>query len=164
MIENQKTRAQNFDDETDMVDAFVACGGRMDKTGHVKRYEHAPSTNLAAPHGRLFPPGFVDLMLSATQRAKHGAPTDNVSFTTWRFTIDTTNNLTGYDMMVNKPKTSGNADTTIDRSFDIVLWRVDVATDSANHKLSLDRDGAAVTLDGAFERNSRSSVCALPSL
>ena len=37
MIENQKTRAQNFDDETDMIDAFVACGGRMDKTGHVKR-------------------------------------------------------------------------------------------------------------------------------
>lgn len=37
VIENQKTRAQNFDDETDMVDAFVACGGRMDKTGHVKR-------------------------------------------------------------------------------------------------------------------------------
>lgn len=39
VIENQKTRAQNFDDETDMVDAFVACGGRMDKTGHVKRYD-----------------------------------------------------------------------------------------------------------------------------
>ncbi|CAN0324370.1 unnamed protein product, partial [Laminaria digitata] len=38
VIENQKTRAQNFDDETDMVDAFVACGGRTDKTGHVKRY------------------------------------------------------------------------------------------------------------------------------
>lgn len=37
VIENQKTRAQNFDDETDMIDAFVACGGRMDKTGHVKR-------------------------------------------------------------------------------------------------------------------------------
>ena len=37
VIENQKTRAQNFDDETDMVDAFVACGGRTDKTGHVKR-------------------------------------------------------------------------------------------------------------------------------
>lgn len=39
VIENQKTRAQNFDDETDMVDAFVACGGRIDKTGHVKRYD-----------------------------------------------------------------------------------------------------------------------------
>ncbi|CAM9471331.1 unnamed protein product [Choristocarpus tenellus] len=37
VIENQKTRAEHFDDETDMVDAFVACGGRMDKSGHVKR-------------------------------------------------------------------------------------------------------------------------------
>lgn len=53
VIENQKTRAQNFDDETDMVDAFVACGGRMDKTGHVKRW--ASSGNFigaikVAPH------------------------------------------------------------------------------------------------------------------
>ena len=39
VIENQKTRSQHFDDETDMVDAFVACGGNLDKTGHVKRYE-----------------------------------------------------------------------------------------------------------------------------
>lgn len=30
-------RAENFDDESDMVDAFVACGGRHDKMGHVKR-------------------------------------------------------------------------------------------------------------------------------
>jgi hypothetical protein len=30
-------RAENFDDESDMVDAFVACGGRPDKQGHVKR-------------------------------------------------------------------------------------------------------------------------------
>jgi hypothetical protein len=30
-------RAENFDDESDMVDAFVACGGRSDKGGHVKR-------------------------------------------------------------------------------------------------------------------------------
>ncbi|CAM9262557.1 unnamed protein product [Ascophyllum nodosum] len=37
VIENQKTRSQHFDDETDMVDAFVACGGNLDKTGHVKR-------------------------------------------------------------------------------------------------------------------------------
>lgn len=44
VIENQKTRAQNFDDETDMIDAFVACGGRMDKTGHVKRYTEAHTT------------------------------------------------------------------------------------------------------------------------
>ena len=26
MIENQKERAENFDDENDMIDAFVACG------------------------------------------------------------------------------------------------------------------------------------------
>lgn len=37
VIDNQKTRSQQFDEETDMVDAFVACGGRPDKTGHVKR-------------------------------------------------------------------------------------------------------------------------------
>jgi hypothetical protein len=37
VIENQKMRAEKFDDETDMIDAFVACGGMVDKTGHVKR-------------------------------------------------------------------------------------------------------------------------------
>lgn len=37
VIENQKERAENFDDESDMVDAFVACGGNNDKSGHVKR-------------------------------------------------------------------------------------------------------------------------------
>mgnify|MGYP006090272619 FL=1 len=37
VIENQKERAENFDDENDMIDAFVACGGRPDKEGHVKR-------------------------------------------------------------------------------------------------------------------------------
>ncbi len=37
VIENQKERAENFDDESDMVDAFVACGGMADKSGHVRR-------------------------------------------------------------------------------------------------------------------------------
>lgn len=37
VIENQKERAENFDDESDMIDAFVACGGMPDKSGHVKR-------------------------------------------------------------------------------------------------------------------------------
>lgn len=37
VIENQKERAENFDDESDMADAFVACGGAADKSGHVKR-------------------------------------------------------------------------------------------------------------------------------
>merc|ERR1712070_314002 len=37
VIENQKERAENFDDESDMIDAFVACGGQNDKGGHVKR-------------------------------------------------------------------------------------------------------------------------------
>ena len=37
VIENQKERAENFDDESDMVDAFVACGGDPDKEGHVTR-------------------------------------------------------------------------------------------------------------------------------
>jgi Ca2+-binding EF-hand superfamily protein len=37
VIEVQKAKAVAFDDEGDMVDAFVACGGRADKQGHVKR-------------------------------------------------------------------------------------------------------------------------------
>jgi calmodulin len=56
VIENQKNRAENFDgkvaldlitlrknetliktDESDMIDAFVACGGLQDKSGNVKR-------------------------------------------------------------------------------------------------------------------------------
>lgn len=37
VIEAQQARAERFDDEGDMVDAFVACGGRADKTGHVRR-------------------------------------------------------------------------------------------------------------------------------
>mmetsp|Transcript_1951 Transcript_1951/g.1749 ORF Transcript_1951/g.1749 Transcript_1951/m.1749 type:complete len:149 (-) Transcript_1951:96-542(-) len=37
VIEHQKERAENFDDESDMIDAFVACGGLPDKSGHVKR-------------------------------------------------------------------------------------------------------------------------------
>ena len=37
VIENQKERAENFDDESDMVDAFVACGGAPDKSGNVRR-------------------------------------------------------------------------------------------------------------------------------
>ena len=37
VIENQKERAENFDDESDMIDAFVACGGMQDKSGYVKR-------------------------------------------------------------------------------------------------------------------------------
>merc|ERR1719240_2294441 len=36
VIENQKERAAQFDDETDFIDAFVACGGSADKEGHVK--------------------------------------------------------------------------------------------------------------------------------
>uniref|UniRef100_A0A7S4JWG6 EF-hand domain-containing protein n=1 Tax=Odontella aurita TaxID=265563 RepID=A0A7S4JWG6_9STRA len=37
VVEGQKQRAENVDDETDMIDAFVACGGQADKGGHVKR-------------------------------------------------------------------------------------------------------------------------------
>ena len=37
VIEVQKAKALAFDDEGDMVDAFVACGGRADRQGHVKR-------------------------------------------------------------------------------------------------------------------------------
>jgi Ca2+-binding EF-hand superfamily protein len=35
VIELQKDRAENFDDESDMIDAFVACGGQPDKSGFV---------------------------------------------------------------------------------------------------------------------------------
>ena len=37
VIENQKERAENFDDESDMIDAYVACGGESDKSGFVSR-------------------------------------------------------------------------------------------------------------------------------
>ncbi len=37
VIEGQKERAAAFDDESDTVDAFVACGGKPDKSGNVQR-------------------------------------------------------------------------------------------------------------------------------
>lgn len=37
VVESQKNRAENLDDENDMIDAFVACGGQPDKSGHVRR-------------------------------------------------------------------------------------------------------------------------------
>lgn len=37
VVEAQKNRSENQDDENDMIDAFVACGGRSDKGGHVKK-------------------------------------------------------------------------------------------------------------------------------
>ncbi|CAE7398985.1 unnamed protein product [Symbiodinium sp. KB8] len=37
VIEKQKERSSHFDEETDFVDAFVACGGNSDKSGHVRR-------------------------------------------------------------------------------------------------------------------------------
>lgn len=36
VVEVQQARAEGFDDEGDMVDAFVACGGGAE-TGHVRR-------------------------------------------------------------------------------------------------------------------------------
>ena len=35
VIETQKERAAQFDDESDLIDAYVACGGEPDKSGHV---------------------------------------------------------------------------------------------------------------------------------
>lgn len=37
VIEKQKERATNYEDESDIIDAFVACGGNADKSGVVKR-------------------------------------------------------------------------------------------------------------------------------
>ncbi|OQR93078.1 dynein 18 kDa light chain [Achlya hypogyna] len=37
VIEQQKLRAMEYDDESDFVDAFVACGGGPGKEGHVER-------------------------------------------------------------------------------------------------------------------------------
>ena len=37
VVESQKVRANSYDDENDLVDAFVACGGNADKTGFVAR-------------------------------------------------------------------------------------------------------------------------------
>ena len=35
VVESQKNRAAKVGDENDMIDAFAACGGQPDKTGHV---------------------------------------------------------------------------------------------------------------------------------
>lgn len=37
VIENQKVMAAMGDNESDLIDAFVACGGHLDKSGHVER-------------------------------------------------------------------------------------------------------------------------------
>ena len=37
VVEAQQNRSENQDDENDMIDAFVACGGQPDKGGHVKK-------------------------------------------------------------------------------------------------------------------------------
>jgi calmodulin len=37
VIENQKERSAKFDDDSDMVDAYIACGGGADKGGHVSK-------------------------------------------------------------------------------------------------------------------------------
>lgn len=37
VIEHQKERAKEADDEGDMIDAYVACGGEADKSGNVRR-------------------------------------------------------------------------------------------------------------------------------
>ena len=37
VVEAQKARAENVDDEDDMIDAFLACGGSGDGSGHVRR-------------------------------------------------------------------------------------------------------------------------------
>jgi Ca2+-binding EF-hand superfamily protein len=37
VIEKQKLRALDYDDESDFIDAFVACGGGPGKEGHVER-------------------------------------------------------------------------------------------------------------------------------
>lgn len=37
VIASQKERAAEYDDESDFIDAFVACGGEPDKSGHVAR-------------------------------------------------------------------------------------------------------------------------------
>lgn len=36
VVERQKEKVENFDDEQDLIDAFVACGGNEDKSGKVK--------------------------------------------------------------------------------------------------------------------------------
>jgi len=37
VVESQKRRVENLDDEDDMIDAYVACGGNPNKSGYVKR-------------------------------------------------------------------------------------------------------------------------------
>lgn len=37
VVEKQKARLASYDSESDILDAFVACGGSPDKSGHVNR-------------------------------------------------------------------------------------------------------------------------------
>lgn len=37
VVERQKEQAENFDDEEELIDAFVACGGNEDKSGFVEK-------------------------------------------------------------------------------------------------------------------------------
>jgi calmodulin len=37
VIERQKEKAEEYAADADMIDAFVACGGNADKSGHVTR-------------------------------------------------------------------------------------------------------------------------------
>jgi calmodulin len=37
IIEHQKDQAEDCDDDGDLISAFVACGGKCNKEGHVKR-------------------------------------------------------------------------------------------------------------------------------
>ena len=37
VVEDQKTIADKLSSDNDMIDAFVACGGNADRTGHVMR-------------------------------------------------------------------------------------------------------------------------------
>ena len=63
VVESQKNRAENLDDENDMVDAFVACGGQADKSGHVKsKYSVVFVLILICTH-KLFSPIIVHSIL-----------------------------------------------------------------------------------------------------
>ena len=70
VIENQKERAENFDDENDMIDAFVACGGNRTRAAtcgrrrlcDVKIIKHDFGLTICCAHRR-----------QADQQDRHGS-------------------------------------------------------------------------------------------
>jgi len=49
VVESHKNRSENLDDENDLLDAFVACGGNADKSGCVQVRIRLPTSACRVP-------------------------------------------------------------------------------------------------------------------